>query len=71
MAEIRVPKSHSEKLDERALRIQAEYQRLLAQGRGAWQSKKALVKKYKVSMNTVYNALERAEKLNTTTSAEG
>jgi len=71
MAEIRVPKSHSEKLDERALKIQAEYQRLLAQGRGAWQSKKALVKKYKVSMNTVYNALERAEKLNTTTSAEG
>ncbi len=71
MAEIRVPKSHSEKLDERALKIQAEYKRLLAQGRGAWQSKKALVKKYKVSMNTVYNALERAEKLNTTTSAEG
>jgi hypothetical protein len=71
MAEIRVPKSHSEKLDERALKIQAEYQRLLAQGRGAWQSKKALVKKYKVSMNTVYNALERAEKLNTTTSSEG
>lgn len=71
MAKIRVPKSHSEKLDERALKIQAEYQRLLAQGRGAWQSKKALVKKYKVSMNTVYNALERAEKLNTTTSAEG
>ena len=71
MTEIRVPKSHSEKLDERALKIQAEYQRLLAQGRGAWQSKKALVKKYKVSMNTVYNALERAEKLNTTTSAEG
>lgn len=71
MAEIRVPKSHSEKLDERALKIQAEYQRLLAQGRGAWQSKKALVKKYKVSMNTVYNALERAEKLNATTSAEG
>ena len=51
--------------------MQAEYLRLLAQGRGAWQSKKALVKKYKVSMNTVYNALERAEKLNTTTSAEG
>ena len=71
MAEIRVPKSHSEKLDERALKIQAEYQRLLAQGRGAWQSKKALVKKYKVSMNTVYNALERAENLNTTTSSEG
>ena len=71
MAEIRVPKSHSEKLDERALKMQAEYLRLLAQGRGAWQSKKALIKKYKVSMNTVYNALKRAEELNTTTSAEG
>lgn len=71
MAEIRVPKSHSEKLDERALKMQAEYLRLLAQGRGAWQSKKALVKKYKVSMNTVYNALKRAEELNATTSAEG
>ena len=71
MAEIRVPKSYSEKLDERALKMQADYLRLLNQGRGAWQSKKALVKKYKVSMKTVYNALERAEELNATTSAEG
>ena len=51
--------------------MQADYLRLLEQGRGPWQSKKALVKKYKVSMNTVYNALERAEKLVSTTSAEG
>lgn len=71
MAEIRVPKSHAEKLDARAMKMQADYMRLLEQGRGAWQSKKALVKKYKVSMNTVYNALERAEKLVSTTSAEG
>ena len=70
MAEIRVPKSHAEKLDVRALKMQADYLRLLEQVRGAWQSKKALGK-YKVSMNTVYNALERAEKLVSTTSAEG
>ena len=71
MAEIRVPKSHAEKLDARALKMRDEYLRLLAQGRGAWQSKKALIKKYKVSMNTVYNALERAERLTNATPTEG
>ena len=73
MAEIRVPKSHAEKLDARALKNAGRLPATpWSKGRGgAWQSKKALVKKYKVSMNTVYNALERAEKLVSTTSAEG
>ena len=71
MAEIKVPKSHSEKLDERALKMQADYLRLLSQGGGIWQVKKALAKKYKVCMVTVYSTLKRAEELNATTSAEG
>ncbi|WP_455515720.1 hypothetical protein [Porphyromonas sp.] len=71
MAEIRVPKSQAEKLDARALKMQGDYLRLLAQGMGIWQVKKALTKKYKVSMVTVYNTLKRAERLTTTTPTEG
>lgn len=65
MAEIKVPKSHAEKLDARALKLQQDYQQLRGTGKGAWQSKQALRKKYKIAMSTVYEALKRAERLST------
>lgn len=65
MAEIKVPKSHAEKLDARALKLQQDYQQLRETGKGAWQSKKALSRKYKVAMSTVYEMLKRAERLST------
>lgn len=70
MAGLKVPKSRWDKLDERALKIQADYQSLLADGKGPWQSKKALMRKYKIGMTTVYNYLYRAERL-TSASPEG
>ncbi len=65
MAEIKVPKSHAEKLDARALKLQSDYLQLIEAGKGAWQSKQAMRKKYKVAMSTVYEMLKRAERLST------
>ena len=65
MAEIKVPKSHAEKLDARALKLRKDYEQLMEAGKGAWQSKQALRKKYKIAMSTVYEALKRAERLST------
>ena len=70
MAGMKVPKSRFDKLDERALKLQADYLSLLADGKGHWQSKKAMMRKYKIGMTTVYNYLQRAERL-TSTSSEG
>ena len=70
MAGLKVPKSRWEKLDERALKIQADYQSLLDDGKGPWQSKKAIMRKYKIGMTSVYNYLNRAERL-TSVSHEG
>lgn len=70
MAGIKVPKSRFDKLDERALKLQADYLSLLAEGNGPWQSKKAMMRKYKIGMTSVYNYLQRAERL-TSTSSEG
>lgn len=63
MAGLKVPKSRWEKLDERALKIQADYQSLIDDGKGPWQSKKAIMRKYKIGMTSVYNYLNRAERL--------
>lgn len=70
MAGLKVPKSRWEKLDEKALKIQADYQSLLDDGKGPWQSKKAIMRKYKIGMTSVYNYLNRAERL-TSVSHEG
>ena len=70
MAGIKVPKSRFDKLDERALKLQADYLSLLADGKGPWQSKKAMMRNYKIGMTSVYNYLQRAERL-TSTSSEG
>lgn len=63
MAELKVPKSRQDKSREKALKVYEDYQRLLSEGNEPWQSKKAIVKKYKIAMTTVYNRLKLAEEL--------